>query len=131
MNFSIAKWHRRLAAIIMIPAIAGTTFSKAIALLDYQLNRDYIAAKLCENKNKPGCCCHGKCFLKKQLQKDEDTGNNTLPFSKDKFEVSLFCEEETGKYFSDPKPENIFFDHYLLKRHAIALSGVFHPPTRM
>jgi hypothetical protein len=113
----------------MMAAIAGTTFSKAIALLDYQLNKNYIATTLCENRNKPACCCHGKCFLKKQLQKDEESSKSNLPFSKDKFEVSLFCENDLNKYFPIPVGDKIFSHHYLLIKYATVLSSIFHPPA--
>jgi hypothetical protein len=114
-------------AMVLLVSIAGTTFSKAIALLDYKLNENYIATTLCENKDKPACCCHGKCFLKKQLQKDED-GKNSLPFSKDKFDVSLFCENNYRNYAIDFTQEKTFSDDYLLKKYSSLLSPVFHPP---
>lgn len=37
--------------------------------LHYQLNKAWIAANLCENKNKPAMNCNGKCHLRKQLAK--------------------------------------------------------------
>jgi len=55
----------------LLIAVAGSTFNKAIILLDYNLNKNFIATSLCENRDKPKCCCQGKCYLKKQLQKDE------------------------------------------------------------
>jgi hypothetical protein len=113
---------------ILLVAVAGTTFSKAIALLDYKLNENYIATTLCENKDKPACCCHGKCFLKKQLQKDEDGNKNSLPVSKDKFEVSLFCEKNDDNYLNDLIQQKTFSDNYLLKKYSSLLSPVFHPP---
>jgi hypothetical protein len=118
----------KFSAIILLIAIAGTTFSKAIALLDYKLNENYIATTLCENKDKPACCCHGKCFLKKQLQKDEDGNKNSLPFSKDKFDVSLFCENNDNNRLTDLTQEKTFCDNYLLKKYSSLLSPVFHPP---
>jgi hypothetical protein len=115
----------------MLIAIAGTTFSKAIALLDYKLNENYIVTTLCENRDKPACCCHGKCFLKKQLQKDEDASKNSLPFSKDKFDVSLFCENDSKNYYKNQIAEKIFSDKYLLKKYSTVLSSIFHPPGKI
>jgi hypothetical protein len=121
----------KCSALIMLIAIAGTTFSKAIALVDYQLNKNYIASALCENRGKPLCCCRGKCFLKKQLQKDEDASKNNLPVSKDKIDVSLFCETVSRNYFNDQVAQKIFFDRYLLKKYSAALTPVFHPPGNL
>ena len=111
----------------MITAIAGTTFSKAIALLDYRLNEKYIASSLCENRNRPACCCHGRCFLKKQLQKDED-GKNSFPFSKDKSDVSLFCQINESGHIHDLRPQKNFRDRYLHCKYSSLLAPVFHPP---
>jgi hypothetical protein len=41
-------------------------------ILDYKINEDFIAKNLCENRNKPTCCCHGKCYLGKQLANEEN-----------------------------------------------------------
>lgn len=43
-------------------------FSKMLLVLQYQVNRDYIAAVLCVNKTKPQLHCEGKCQLKKELK---------------------------------------------------------------
>ncbi len=112
----------------MLVAIAGSTFSKAIALLDFRLNEKYIAATLCENRNKPSCCCHGKCFLKKQLQKDEDGSKNNFPFSKDKFDVSLFFENTDCDHPHAGNIFKMFNSGYLEKKYTAPLSPVFHPP---
>ena len=46
------------------------TFSKAFVMADFYLNRDAIAQKLCENKDKPQLKCKGNCALKKELEKE-------------------------------------------------------------
>jgi hypothetical protein len=112
----------------MLIAIGGTTFSKSIALLDYQLNEKYIASTLCENRSKPSCCCHGKCFLKKQLQKDEESGKSKLPFTRDSLEASLFWQEMSRDLLQIPGLEKNFSDSYLLGHYITFLSPVFHPP---
>jgi hypothetical protein len=48
------------------------TFNKWFVIIGFEANRNYIAQNLCENRTKPKSCCHGKCFLKKQLTKDND-----------------------------------------------------------
>jgi hypothetical protein len=35
----------------------------------YELNKDFIAKNLCENRNRPDIGCNGKCQLSKQLKK--------------------------------------------------------------
>jgi hypothetical protein len=91
------------------------------------MNKNYIATELCENRNMPKSCCRGKCFLKKQLQKEE-AGKNAPSSAKEDTNIQWFCEEqEVTNYYIDTK--NIFFSHYLLKPYSISLSSVFHPPA--
>jgi len=44
----------------------------AIPFIEYQVNKAYIVANLCENKDKPQVMCNGACHLKKQIQKQTD-----------------------------------------------------------
>lgn len=37
-------------------------------LIEYQVNKDYIASVLCENRNKPELACNGKCYLAKEVK---------------------------------------------------------------
>ena len=53
--------------------------------VDYTFNKEYISKNFCINKDIPGNCCHGKCYLNKQLQKntlsnDSDRDNNNKKF---------------------------------------------------
>jgi hypothetical protein len=118
---------QKISVIIFLLAVAGSTFNKVIVLLDYQLNQDFIASALCENRNKPQCCCHGKCFLKKQLQKDEDGAKNNSSSTKDKTDVQLFCEQNENlvpAFTEYTKPAFI----YIERKYSSFPSSVFHPP---
>lgn len=49
-------------------------------LLEYNLNKEYIASVLCENRNKPELACNGKCYLNKKLaQSQEKNHNHSVP----------------------------------------------------
>jgi hypothetical protein len=63
--------------ILLMVTIAIQTFSKWIAILEYEINKDYIALNLCVNKAKPSSRCKGKCFLQKKLTADEDQQQST------------------------------------------------------
>ena len=118
---------QKIAAFVLLIAVAGSSFNKVIVMLDYHFNQKYIEATLCENRNKPSCCCKGKCFLKKQLQKDEDGGKNNLPPAKDKSDILFFCEHQLDILFTKEKNSSIRAG-YLLKKYSAALTPVFHPP---
>ena len=46
-----------------------------ISLIDYSLNKKFIAGNLCENRFKPEVHCAGTCYLNKQLAKANDNQN--------------------------------------------------------
>lgn len=61
-------------------------------LIEYNVNKEYIANVLCENRDKPQLACEGKCYLKKQMKKshDEQSHNHNIPqIDLSKYPVSL------------------------------------------
>ena len=56
---------------ILIVLMATQAFSKWVMLLQFNWNREYIAANLCENKARLQSKCGGKCQLMKNIAKDE------------------------------------------------------------
>ncbi len=85
---------KALSVSILLLALLAQSFSRFLVVLQYNLNREYIAKNLCENRNKPKCCCHGKCFLKKQLAKNDKEENAPNSNSKkDGTEVLFFAQE--------------------------------------
>jgi hypothetical protein len=127
-NF-IGNFYRmlyKLTALLLLTAVAGSTFNKAIILLDYSMNKNFIASQLCENRNKPMSCCQGKCYLKKQLQQDQE-GKNKQATARGEISIEWFCEEVSFKC-EIPFDNNLFFRNYLLKHYSILLPSVFHPP---
>lgn len=57
--------------ILLILLIGLQTFSKWCLIVEYQVNKEFIAKNLCVNRAKPSSCCQGKCYLKKKLANDE------------------------------------------------------------
>jgi hypothetical protein len=62
----------RLIAITLILAMISSTLSKLLIYADFKSNQKYIAAVLCENKEKPKLNCQGKCYLTKKLKEAEE-----------------------------------------------------------
>ena len=48
----------------------------ALPLIEYFVNYDYIASKLCENIDKPILTCNGKCYLEKQVVQQLNIDHN-------------------------------------------------------
>lgn len=62
----------RLTALFLIPLLLGVSFSKMAVFAGFELNRDYITSKLCENRDKTWLNCEGKCYLMKKLKQVEE-----------------------------------------------------------
>mgnify|MGYP000848832782 CR=1 FL=1 len=63
-----------LVIILGLPMI-----SKVTVMIQWKLNQQAIADKLCININKPDVMCHGTCVLNERLQNVDD--NNDMPLS--------------------------------------------------
>lgn len=121
---------KRVVPLILLFFFSFLVFRPAIPLVEYCLQKDYIAKVLCINKEKPQLKCNGKCHLSKQLQAEtEETADS--PFSagseKEQKQISEFIVAgfslNTG--FSDSHvPLSIFHNLYT---YSFSLF-VFHPP---
>jgi hypothetical protein len=66
---------------ILLSVLAAYLVLPVIPIVDYLINKEYIAKNLCVNRDKPKSCCKGKCHLLKQLKK---TSTNTENENKDR-----------------------------------------------
>jgi len=80
----------KIFAILLSLAILVLSSGKTFILLNYAVNKEFIAKNLCENRNKPKMNCNGKCHLKKELQKEEKKDQSPFSSMKEKVEVQLF-----------------------------------------
>lgn len=65
-----------LTTILLLFALLGTNFSKYFMYAGFTINKKYIAASLCENRNKPQLHCKGSCFLMKKIKQAEQKEKN-------------------------------------------------------
>jgi len=47
-------------------------FQSALPVIEYQLNKEYIASELCENKDVVASCCEGSCYLDKKIKEAQE-----------------------------------------------------------
>ncbi|HTQ65311.1 MAG TPA: hypothetical protein VMI12_10955 [Puia sp.] len=121
---------QKVTAVILLIAMAGSAFNKVIALIDYNLNKEFIASTLCENRDRPACCCKGKCFLKKQLQKGE-TDKNGSNSAKQKFNTDVFQEDGLNSNLFSFQGNIAAFENYQSSLYTNSLQQVFHPPAKL
>jgi hypothetical protein len=117
----------RLGSYIFFLTLVLHTFSQVMIIGQFAINQEFIAAELCENKDEPELECNGKCYLAKELKKDEERKHDDQV---SKVEVLLFCESKIVSVDSIPvfhvdKSENSVYLNRLSEGH---YNDVFHPP---
>lgn len=127
----------RALAILWILLISVQSFYQGLIYTYYVLNKDYIVAKLCENRAKPELQCDGKCHLKKVLQiSKEHTAPEQQPFLPSLEEIKppvLFYEQvavhflDTTMHSFDNLQENILFEYAFNYQYTPVFTS-FQPP---
>ena len=92
-----------------------------LLLVDYQLNKDYVASVYCVNKAKPELHCNGKCHLAKELKAAEDQEQKLLKLLNESPAIVYFWQE-TALTFSADIPTVLVTGQSLYK------AGTFYPP---
>ncbi|MFK7901083.1 MAG: hypothetical protein AB8B61_10045 [Cyclobacteriaceae bacterium] len=62
------KGLSRYVSILMLVLLVVNMSSPVSVYFSYQLNKEYIATQLCENRDRPELACNGQCILMKKLQ---------------------------------------------------------------
>ncbi len=60
---------RKFTAILLLTSYATIMVHPIFPLLEYAMNKNYIANVLCINRDKPELHCKGKCYRQSQLEK--------------------------------------------------------------
>ena len=114
---------------ILLLLLMTQAFSKWAYVLQYNLNKDYIANVLCENKEKVELKCKGKCQLAKKLAADEgrQEGGQTIKIN---LPESLFLSAHKTFDFAFKKDrEGLQHPALYIILQSASLNAVFHPPA--
>lgn len=63
---------QRFTAIVLIMSLLTSNVTRLFVYAGFEMNREYIASKLCENRDKPQMHCNGKCYLAKKIKQAEE-----------------------------------------------------------
>lgn len=63
---------RRAIATFLLCSLIFSNFSRLFIYSAFELNQNYIAENLCENRDKPEKHCNGKCYLSKKIKQAEE-----------------------------------------------------------
>ena len=87
---------RSLLVYLLLFAVLLPGISPWGTIAYYNINRNYIARVLCENRDRPELHCNGQCYLAKKLKAQQDRqDNDTTERIRNTPVVQLFCEKET------------------------------------
>jgi hypothetical protein len=86
---------RRIIALALLLALLSPILAKLFVYAEFKSNQAYIAAALCENRDRPELNCEGKCYLMKKLKAAEDKEKKQENQAQKKASVDLFFVEET------------------------------------
>jgi hypothetical protein len=122
----------RIFAFILMFVLVFNIFKYQIPHIQYGIFKDYIAKNLCVKKEVKNNCCHGKCFLKKQIKNiDENENSNPNTNNNNKKTQNNEVKEFLRSHVLTPKPveiklvQPVNFKAVILQGHALA---VFVPP---
>ena len=90
---------QKLTAVLLILAIVSSSFSRFFIYAGFQMNRSYIASKLCEKRNRPWLHCNGKCYLMKKIKQAEEKQNSTERETQKNLIQEAYCESNTQVSF--------------------------------
>lgn len=71
-TYICSKMLLKPISILLLCSLLTVNFSNLFVFAGFEMNRKYIAAELCENRNKPELHCNGKCYLMKKLKQAQD-----------------------------------------------------------
>ncbi|AWL09656.1 hypothetical protein HME7025_01804 [Aquirufa nivalisilvae] len=121
---------KRIIAILLLIAIQLPLMSQWASVAYYQVNRNYIAKNLCENRDKPKLNCNGQCYLAKKLKAAEDKEQKTNSERLEKMpEIQLACEQMASLAFQITFSD--FSEDHFSHAEMAAQSSIllpFHPP---
>ena len=104
-------------------------FTEIGIIIDFKINRDFIAKVLCIKRDEPVNTCNGQCYLSSRLDKAEEEKEKQAPtHRKERLEIayhySQFLNFKSADSSSDRPGADFKHDHYSFT----LISDVFHPP---
>lgn len=127
---------KKLTTILLMMCLSCQLVLKLSIVAWFEINQDYIAATLCENKARPELVCCGKCVLTKQLKKadsGEQKDKSNTPTKAEKTAIVVFILP-TNKGLDKLSATNILaIQNPIHPNHfEVAISeAIFHPPSQV
>ena len=88
---------KKTTCLILLSVFCFSLLKPILPYFEYVLDYDYIATILCINNEKPELKCNGKCYLKDQLSKVNNSGEKDNQ-SRPKIEFKKFVFNEYNSF---------------------------------
>ncbi|MES2133994.1 MAG: hypothetical protein V4506_16710 [Bacteroidota bacterium] len=114
---------------LLLLTISWQCSAKSIIYFNFKYNQKKLAETVCENKDKAGSCCKAKCYLEKEIKKEEKRQSDLPSSIKDKTAKS---ELFSGYIVFDAIPTisiQRLSSHYVAGLATQYKGSLFHPPT--
>jgi hypothetical protein len=125
----LKKRSHIIFSFLLLISFSWQCAAKSVIYLGFKYNQKELAATVCVNKNKPKSCCSAKCYLDKEIKKEDKRQSNSPSSIKEKAEKS---ELKTGIchfiFLTAEKNQSPINT----KTHRLPISyesSVFHPPS--
>jgi hypothetical protein len=80
--------------ILLLLLMVSHTTKTIVTFVNFKWNQEYIATTHCVNKQRPTLKCDGKCYLRKQIKKQQKSEESPLVCKKGQF-VDSFLKQES------------------------------------
>ena len=84
---------KKVISISLSALILFLTVKDLLTYAQFFINQDFISNNLCINRDKPEKMCHGKCYLKKSIQENQEQEKKIPNPVKDKNSEIVFFSE--------------------------------------
>jgi len=97
--------------------------------MNYEVNKESITQKYCENKDKPKMKCHGKCHLNKQIKEQDKQSNQDKSLVKELHQMpcNRINESKLCFYLYSERYSPNF--SYIQSKTSLHSTPLFRPPT--
>ncbi len=117
----------RVTAIILLVALVSANFSRYFVYAGFELNRNYIATKLCENRDKPWLHCNGRCYFMKKIKQAQESEKNDERQSQKNLFQEIFFLSATSIKFHTQLLRKIATPYYFAML-SVSQNSIFQPP---
>jgi hypothetical protein len=83
---------QNVSALYLLSIVVLRILAMPISLIDYSVNKNFIASNFCENRLRNDVHCAGRCYLHKQLTKANDNPASGDQKATIKTGIVDFCE---------------------------------------